>query len=105
VRRLGQVDRDVRPRSSKELKAEAAREAYNGRFDLKGELPISTFGGLKGRGNPVGATGIYQVAEAFLQLTGRASANQVEGAEVGLTHNMGGIDTTVAVHVLRKVEG
>ena len=35
-----------------------------------GRLPISTFGGLKSRGNPAGASGIYQAVEAVLQLRG-----------------------------------
>lgn len=81
-------------------RGEACLDAYNGKYNLNGEIPISTFGGLKARGHPVGATGIYQIAEAYLQLTERAGQNQVEGAEFGITHNMGGIDTTTAVHVL-----
>jgi acetyl-CoA C-acetyltransferase len=81
----------------------APHDVSNGRFDLTGELPLNTFGGLKGRGHPVGATGVYQVAEAFLQLAGRAEKNQVKGAKIGMTHNMGGVDTTTAVHILRTV--
>jgi predicted PP-loop superfamily ATPase len=42
------------------------------------------------------------VAEAYLQLTGRAERNQVKGAKVGLTQNMGGVDTTTSVHILRR---
>jgi acetyl-CoA C-acetyltransferase len=76
-----------------------SRDAKAGRYSRGGELPINTFGGLKARGHPVGATGIYQVAEAFLQLTGGAGKNQVEGARYAATQNIGGVDSTSAVHV------
>jgi acetyl-CoA C-acetyltransferase len=80
----------------------APHDVTSGRFDLGGELPLNTFGGLKGRGHPVGATGVYQVAEAFLQLSGKAERNQVKDARLGLTHNMGGVDSTACVHILRR---
>jgi acetyl-CoA C-acetyltransferase len=73
-----------------------------GRIALEGDLPIATFGGLKARGHPVGATGIYQMVEAYLQLTGRAGANQVASAQVALVQNMGGVGATVVSHVLRR---
>jgi acetyl-CoA C-acetyltransferase len=80
----------------------APHDVSSGRFDLTGSLPLNTFGGLKGRGHPVGATGVYQVAEAYLQLSGKAERNQVRGARLGLTQNMGGVDTTTSVHILRR---
>ena len=67
---------------------------------LNGRLPISTFGGLKARGNPLGATGLYQAVEATLQLRGDAGANQVEGAKIGLIQCLGGMAATAAAHVL-----
>jgi acetyl-CoA C-acetyltransferase len=73
-----------------------------GRIGLRGDLPIATFGGLKARGHPVGATGIYQMVEAYLQLTGQAGANQVANAETALVQNMGGVGATVVSHVLRR---
>jgi acetyl-CoA C-acetyltransferase len=82
----------------------AAVDGTSGDFDLEGKLPIGTFGGLKGRGHPVGATGVYQFCEAYLQLTGQAKLNQVQDPKIGLTHNMGGIDTTTAVHLLRRMD-
>ena len=69
---------------------------------MGGELPINTFGGLKARGHPVGATGMYQVAESYLQLTDQAGKNQVEGAEYSATQNVGGVDSTSAVHVFGR---
>lgn len=76
-----------------------SRDAKAGKYGHGGELPINTFGGLKARGHPVGATGMYQIAEAYLQLTGQAGKNQVEGARYAATQNIGGVDTTSAVHV------
>jgi acetyl-CoA C-acetyltransferase len=72
------------------------------RIGLMGELPLSTFGGLKARGHPVGASGCYQMVEAFLQLTERAGANQVPNAAIALVQNIGGTGATVVSHVLRR---
>ena len=70
------------------------------RIALKGELPLSAFGGLKSRGHPGGATGVYQAVEAWRQLTGRAGENQVQGARRILIQSMGGLGATVATHIL-----
>jgi acetyl-CoA C-acetyltransferase len=78
------------------------RFAAEGRIGLGGDLPLSTMGGLKARGHPVGATGVYQAAEAFLQLTGAAEENQVKDAETALLQNVGGTGATVVTHVLRR---
>jgi len=81
----------------------ASRLAAEGRLALDGDLPIATFGGLKARGHPVGATGCYQLAEAYLQLTEAGGANQVRDAELALVQNIGGTGATVVSHVLRRV--
>jgi acetyl-CoA C-acetyltransferase len=75
--------------------------AQDGALGLTGKLPISTFGGLKARGNPVGATGVYQAVEASLQLRGQAGENQVPEAKTALIQNIGGLGGTVMTHVLR----
>jgi len=80
----------------------ASKDAKAGKYARGSELPINTFGGLKARGHPVGATGVYQIAEAYLQLTDQAGRNQVEGAEYAVTQNVGGVDTTAAVHVFGR---
>jgi acetyl-CoA C-acetyltransferase len=72
------------------------------RIGLHGELPLATFGGLKARGHPVGASGCYQIVEAYLQLTERAGANQVPDAGVALVQNIGGTGATVVTHVLTR---
>ena len=69
---------------------------------LGGRIPISTFGGLKGRGNPVGATGIYQAIEGCLQLQGEAGDNQVRDAEYVMIQNLGGLGSTAVTHILGK---
>jgi acetyl-CoA C-acetyltransferase len=56
--------------------------ARDGEISLRGKLPISTMGGLKARGHPIGASGVYQVVEAVQQLRGEAGANQVANARV-----------------------
>ena len=66
-----------------------------------GKVPTNSFGGLKARGHPVGASGVYQVSEVALQLQNEAGKCQVPNAEVGLTQNIGGIGSTVAIHILR----
>lgn len=82
-------------------RGEGWRTASDSQIGLTGSLPISTFGGLKSRGNPVGATGVYQAVEAALQLRGTAGANQVENARVALIQSVGGIGSTAITHVLR----
>ncbi|MCX7841182.1 MAG: thiolase domain-containing protein, partial [Anaerolineae bacterium] len=53
--------------------------ALDGEITLQGRIPISTMGGLKARGHPVGATGVYQVVEVVQQLRGEAGKRQVPG--------------------------
>ena len=66
---------------------------------LNGKLPIATFGGLKARGHPIGATALYQTCEIVLQLTGRAEKNQVQNAHTALLQSVGGAGTTVLTHL------
>ncbi len=66
-----------------------------------GRIPISTMGGLKARGHPVGATGLYQLVEATLQLRGQAGALQVAGARTAMTQNIGGSGATIVTHILK----
>jgi acetyl-CoA acetyltransferase len=77
--------------------------AKDGSLSLGGDHPISTFGGMKARGFPVGAAGVYQVAEAALQVSGMAGANQVQGARLGAAVNIGGFGGTAALTLVRGV--
>jgi acetyl-CoA C-acetyltransferase len=77
--------------------------AVDGTISLTGKLPISTFGGLKARGHPGGATGVYQAVEAVLQLRGLAGKNQVSGAKRAMIQCLGGPAATAVTHVLERV--
>jgi acetyl-CoA C-acetyltransferase len=85
-------------------RGEGWKPAVEGKLSLTGELPISTFGGLKARGNPLGATGVYQAAEIALQLRDQAGDNQVSGARIGMALNLGGLGSTAVAHILERVE-
>jgi acetyl-CoA C-acetyltransferase len=81
-------------------RGEALRRAAHGCFARGGCIPLSTCGGLKARGHPVGASGVYQIVEAAAQLRGEAGANQVAGARVALTQSIGGHGSVAVTHVL-----
>ena len=74
--------------------------ARDGQIARDGRIPISTFGGLKARGNPAGATGLYQIVELAQQLRGQAGDCQVSGARIGMAQNLGGIGATAVTHIL-----
>jgi acetyl-CoA C-acetyltransferase len=78
--------------------------AESDQLGLTGSLPIATFGGLKARGNPGGATGVYQAVEAVLQLRGQAGDNQVEAAQRALVQSLGGPASSVVTHVLESLD-
>ncbi len=77
----------------------AGKMTLSGATRLGGRLPVNPDGGLKAKGHPIGATGVSQAYEVFLQLRGQAGARQVGGAEHALTHNVGGSGATAAVHL------
>jgi acetyl-CoA C-acetyltransferase len=83
-------------------KGEGGKLTEQGETSIGGKIPINTGGGLKGKGHPVGATGIAQAVEIVLQLRGEAGKRQVNGAEVGLTHNVGGSGGTAVVHIFKR---
>ncbi|MCH7663246.1 MAG: thiolase domain-containing protein, partial [Chloroflexi bacterium] len=82
-------------------RGEGWKLAQNGAISLTGKLPILTQGGLKARGNPGGATGVYQAAEAALQLRGEANKSQIKNAGIALVQSLGGPASTAVTHVLR----
>ncbi len=77
--------------------------ALDGEISRQGRVPIATMGGLKARGHPVGATGIYQVVESVLQLRGLAGPNQIPNARLGMTQNIGGSGATIITHILERM--
>ena len=77
--------------------------AKDGEITRNGKLPISTRGGLKARGHPVGATGLYQIVETTQQLRGEAGENQLPNVRIGMTQNIGGSGATIATHIFERV--
>ncbi|MFM8319586.1 MAG: thiolase domain-containing protein [Chloroflexota bacterium] len=77
------------------------RLGLDGAICPTGRIPIATRGGLKARGHPVGATGVYQVVEVVQQLRGDAGATQVPGARTGMAQNIGGSGATIVTHILQ----
>ncbi|HCE17782.1 MAG TPA: thiolase domain-containing protein [Anaerolinea thermolimosa] len=76
----------------------------DGTLRRDGKLPIQTMGGFKARGNPLGASGVYQIVEAVRQLRGEAGACQVAGAKRALVQNLAGPASTAVTHVLERWE-
>ena len=71
-------------------RGEAWKDVEDGFFELNGEIPCQTDGGLKCFGHPIGASGLRMVYEIYKQLQGKAGKRQVEDPRIGLTHNLGG---------------
>ena len=85
-------------------RGKAWQMALDDRFSLGGRLPCATLGGLKARGNPGGASGVYQAVEAVLQLRSLAGENQVKDACFGLIQSLGGPASTVVTHIFSRTE-
>ncbi|MCC8939440.1 lipid-transfer protein [Bradyrhizobium sp. Arg68] len=68
---------------------EAARFIDDGDNSYGGRIVTNPSGGLLSKGHPLGATGLAQCYELTRQLRGTAAATQVEGARIGLQHNLG----------------
>jgi acetyl-CoA C-acetyltransferase len=73
---------------------ESWKAVEQGWLEIDGKHPINPSGGLIGAGHPVGATGVRQLLDAYLQVTGQAGNYQVEGARNFQTLNIGGSGTT-----------
>ena len=81
-------------------KGAAKHHIADGTFELDGELPVNTDGGLKTFGHPTGATGVRMLYENTLQLQGRAEGRQVEKPKLALSHNIGGHPTACGITIL-----
>ncbi len=82
-------------------RGQGPRLALNGDICPGGRIPICTMGGLKARGHPVGATGVYQIVELVEQLREEAGPNQVDGARIGMAQNIGGSGAAIITHILK----
>jgi acetyl-CoA acetyltransferase len=83
-------------------KGQAGTVFRTGEFKIGGKFPINTHGGLLSHGYPGRAAGIGNLIEAVLQLRGDAGERQIPGANVTLTHGMGGLFATHGVLLLGK---
>jgi acetyl-CoA C-acetyltransferase len=81
-------------------RGQGPRLALENEITPQGRIPICTRGGLKARGHPVGATGMYQIVEVAQQLRGECGQTQVDGARIGMTQNIGGSGATILTHIL-----
>jgi len=84
-------------------RGQGVRLGLDNEISPTGRVPVCTRGGLKARGHPVGATGMYQIVEVVQQLRGECNGTQVDGAKVGMAQNIGGSGATILTHIL-KVE-
>ncbi|MCZ2128276.1 MAG: thiolase domain-containing protein [Anaerolineales bacterium] len=83
-------------------RGQAARLGLENQIGVDGKIPICVRGGLKARGHPVGATGMYQIVEVVQQLRGECGATQIADASIGMAQNIGGSGATVFTHILRR---
>lgn len=81
-------------------RGQGPRLALENEITPQGRVPICTRGGLKARGHPVGATGMYQIVEVVQQLRGECGKTQVDGARIGMAQNIGGSGATILTHIL-----
>lgn len=86
------------------IKGRGWKLAADGEIGLKGKIPCATMGGMKARGFPGGAAGVYQAVEAAIQLRGQAEANQIAGARFGLIQSLGGPASTAVSHILQRLD-
>ena len=81
-------------------KGSAKEHIASGTFELGGELPVNTDGGLKTFGHPTGATGVRMIYENYKQLQGKADKRQVKNPTVALSHNIGGAPQACGVCIV-----
>lgn len=83
-------------------RGQGVRLGLDGDILPTGRIPITTRGGLKARGHPVGATGVYQLVEVVQQLRGECGRTQVPDARTGMAQNIGGSGATIVTHILKR---
>jgi len=83
-------------------RGQGPRLALDGKLTPQGSIPVMTRGGLKARGHPVGATGVYQLVEVVQQLRGECGKTQVPEARIGMAQNIGGSGATIITHILKR---
>ena len=86
------------------IKGKGWKLAADNEISLNGRIPSATMGGMKARGYPGGAAGVYQAVEATIQLRGQAEANQIADAKTALIQSLGGPASTAVSHILQKID-
>jgi len=86
------------------IKGKGWKLAADGEIGLKGRIPCATLGGMKARGFPGGAAGVYQAVDAVTQLRGQAEANQIPNAKTALIQSLGGPASTAVSHILQGLD-
>lgn len=83
-------------------RGKAKDDVTAGTFELTGELPVNTDGGLKCFGHPVGASGLRMIYEVYKQFQGKAGQRQLKSPKLGLVHGIGGtpIDSSTAAVII-----
>jgi acetyl-CoA C-acetyltransferase len=85
-------------------RGEGWKLAADGSISRTGRIPCATMGGLKARGFPGGATGVYQAVEAVIQLRGSADPSiQLSGVKAGMIQSLGGPASTAVTHLLERI--
>lgn len=82
-------------------RGQGPRLGLDNEIQVTGRVPICTRGGLKARGHPVGATGMYQIVEVVQQLRGECGPTQVPDAQIGMAQNIGGSGATILTHIFK----
>jgi acetyl-CoA C-acetyltransferase len=82
-------------------RGQGVRLGLDNEISPTGRIPVCTRGGLKARGHPVGATGMYQIVEVIQQLRGECGQTQVADARIGMAQNIGGSGATILTHILK----
>jgi acetyl-CoA C-acetyltransferase len=85
------------------IKGKGWKLAADSEIGLKGKIPCATMGGMKARGFPGGAAGVYQAVEAVTQLRGEGEANQIPEAKTALIQSLGGPASTAVCHILQRL--
>jgi acetyl-CoA C-acetyltransferase len=83
-------------------RGQGVRLGLDNEISPNGRVPVCTRGGLKARGHPVGATGMYQIVEVVQQLRGECGPTQVDNAKIGMAQNIGGSGATILTHILKS---
>ena len=86
------------------IKGKGWKLAADGEIGLKGSIPCATMGGMKARGFPGGAAGVYQAVDAVTQLRSSAETNQIPNAKTALIQSLGGPASTAVSHILQRID-